>query len=162
MLELEALHSILADETVTYGTDVCQVHLFAVCIPVQDGWIFNVRTGYMQILIVSALPSLNYQSPNLNQKCKFMEGRPTRSGGAINWIHLSQQGKQRLDVREAVGAPLNEGFPLVPAPSMERRATSGILLSRAGVISLERKLTSHNSGKATMLSYLAKSGRKLQ
>ena len=72
-----------------------------------------------------------------------------------------------LVVREALGAPLSEGFPLMPAPDMSGDPTrrpistkevSGwikLLLNRRGIDFSGRRLSSH-SGKATMLFLFGK------
>ena len=72
-----------------------------------------------------------------------------------------------LSVRDAVGAPLSDGLPLMPAPDMagdptkrpiSTREVSGwikLLLNRRCIDVGERSVSSH-SAKATTLSYLAK------
>ena len=77
-----------------------------------------------------------------------------------------------LKVRAELGAPLNDGFPVMPAPDMAGEPTRRPLTTREvpGWIRLllqhcdleagDRRVSSH-SGKATMLSYLAKYGADL-
>ena len=72
-----------------------------------------------------------------------------------------------MAVREALQAPLDEGFPVMPAPDMAgtptkrpittREVTGWIrlLLQRSGLSLGERRISSH-SAKSTMLSFLAK------
>lgn len=77
-----------------------------------------------------------------------------------------------MAVREALQAPLDEGFPVMPAPDMAgtptkrpittREVTGWIrlLLQRSGLSLGERRISSH-SAKSTMLSFLAKYGAEL-
>ena len=83
-----------------------------------------------------------------------------------NWV------KSWLLVRECIGAPLKDGFSVMPAPGSDGCASLrplgtaevgrwvNMLLNRAGLAAVDRKITSH-SAKATLLSYLAKYGAEL-
>ena len=83
-----------------------------------------------------------------------------------NWAH------NWLEVRALLQAPLQEDFPIMPAPNTAGEATKRplttkevaewikLLLRRGGIAMGDRRISSH-SAKATILSFLAKYGAEL-
>ena len=171
--EMAALHQILADDEADLWDRVMSGS-FLMCVYTRSRWMDLQHSDKVvadpsptnPVFLELSISEFKTKNSNSWKEGLLVAVAPTTGVTCDNW------GRQWLDVREAIDAPLVEGYPLMPAPDMEGNATKRpigtaeagnwltMLLHRAGVISPGRKLTSH-SGKATILSYLAKYGAEL-
>ena len=123
VLELEALHSILADETDIW--DRCMSGSFLCCVYTRSRWMDLQHSNWSHADPDSECPAsielsiTEFKTKNANS----WKGGLLAAVAPSTGVTSDNCGKQWFDVREAVGAPLNEGFPLMPAPSMEGQAT---------------------------------------
>ena len=171
--ELVALHAILLDETEDVW-DRNMAGAFLCCVYTRSRWSDMQHTNLLMADPDKHMPEFlelsiaDYKTKAANA---WRGGLLAAVAPAVG-VSFENWGSVWLVVREALGAPLSEGFPLMPAPDMagdptrrpiSTKEVSGwikLLLNRRGLDSGERRLSSH-SAKATMLSYLAKYGADL-
>ena len=171
--ELVALHDILLDE----AADVWNRNMagaFLCCVYTRSRWSDMQHTSTITADPDAGLPEFleltiaDFKTKAANAWCGGLMAAVAPSTG----VSFENWGAVWLAVREQLAAPLEAGFPIMPAPDLAGNPTkrpittkevSGwvkLLLSLRGLETAERRVTSH-SGKATMLSFLAKYGADL-
>ena len=171
--ELAALHDILLDET----EDVWNRNMagaFLCCVYTRSRWSDMQHTNvlladpdrHMPEFLELSITDYKTKAANAWRGGLMAAVAPAVGVSFENW------GSVWLAVREELAAPLTAGFPLMPAPDMSGGPTKRpistkevagwvkLLLNKRGLEVGERRVSSH-SGKATMLSYLAKYGADL-
>ena len=171
--ELATLHDILLDET----EDVWNRNMagaFLCCVYTRSRWSDMQHTNvliadpdtHMPEFLELTITDFKTKAANAWRGGLMAAVAPAMGVSFENW------GAVWLAVRAQLAAPLSAGFPIMPAPDMSGDPTkrpistkevSGwvkLLLNKRGLEVGERRVTSH-SGKATMLSYLAKYGADL-
>ena len=171
--ELAALHDILLDETENLW-DRNMAGAFLCCVYTRSRWSDMQHTSLlladpdpnMPEFLELSISDYKTKAANAWRGGLLSAVAPAVGVSFENWASVW------LSVRDAVGAPLSDGFPLMPAPDMSgdptkrpisTREVSGwikLLLNRRCIDVGERRVSSH-SAKATTLSYLAKYGADL-
>ena len=171
--ELRALHDILLDEDETMW-DRNMAGAFLCCIYTRSRWSdFQHANTILADPDVTApefveLTISDYKTKSANA---WKGGLLAAVAPAVG-VTSDNWGATWLSLRDALGAPLEEGYPVMPAPDFSGEPTkrpistkevSGwvkLLLDRRGLVFGERRVSSH-SAKATMLSFLSKYGADL-
>ena len=171
--ELVALHETLGDGT----EDLWDRHMagaFLCCVYTRSRWSDMQHTNFLLADPDNAMPEFlelsiaDYKTKAANSWRGGLLAAVAPAVGVTteNWV------AEWLNVRAMLEAPLSEGFPLMPAPDMSGVPTKRpistkevaglvrLILGKRGLAVGERRVSSH-SGKATMLSFLAKYGAEL-
>ena len=171
--ELKALHSILLDEDDTLW-DRNMAGAFLCCVYTRSRWsdfqhantILADPDISMPEFVELTISDYKTKSANSWRGGLLAAVAPAVGVTSDNWAAAW------LSLRETLGAPLEEGYPVMPAPDLSgvptkrpisTKEVSGwirLLLDRRGLAFGERRVSSH-SAKATMLSFLSKFGADL-